>query len=378
MGVGDVVQAGHAVVPSVDPKHLVVGADGNVHRQRNLAGVADVGHRLGLPLAVFILIDEPDFRGQRRGGEAVVVAGAPSAANLQGRAGHVEHLLRLAGVQVPDDHRVAEALHGLGVAHHLAEVHHVVVPAGERGGDHEVAPGQHPDVIAVAVGKAAALDRAAQIALDGHPVGGHVVAAVGVLHHAGAAAVVAIVGQPGDQHAPRQRVAGVRAHHAAGFGHEVIDGLVQARLGRVAVDIEDEYAAGVQAARPQKAAVVGETGVVGLVAPAHRMRVHHSAVGAGTRIDIHRHQLVLLIADARHAQGPNVNEVLLADDLGHVGRHAGLIRRRRSPKQRQATDQTEPFPAHRKPRMLKKAVSYHQGAAFHIDGRTRNPRRSGG
>ena len=210
-------------------------------------------------------------------------------------------------------------------------------------------------------------------------MGPDVVAAVGVLHHAGAAAVVAVVGKPGNQHASRQRIAGVWAHHAAGLGDEVIDGLVQAWLGGVAVDIEDEDSAGVQAARPKIAAVVGEAGVVGLVAPAHRVRIHHLAVGVGTRIDIHGHQLVLLIADARHAQGPDVDKVLLTHDLGHVGRHAGFIGRRRSPKQSQTAQQSKPLSAHRKPQKLKKAVSYHRGAAFHMGGRgSRIPRHSVG
>ena len=33
-----------------------------------------------------------------------------------------------------------------------------------------------------------------------------------------------------------------------------------------------------------------------------------------------------LVADALGSQGPDVNIVLLPDDLGHVGRHAGFVR----------------------------------------------------
>ena len=104
-------------------------------------------------------------------------------------------------MQVPNDNSVAETLHGLGIAHHLAEIHHVVVPASKRRGHQHITSWQGTRVVAVAIGKAAGLLGALQIVIGGHPNAGDEVAAVGVLRHAGAAAVVAVIGQTGDQHA---------------------------------------------------------------------------------------------------------------------------------------------------------------------------------
>ena len=327
MRVGNVEQAGLAVVPGVHPKAAVIGGDGDIHRQGNLAGVADVRHRLGPPIALLVPVDQPDLGGQRGGGEAVVVAAAPGAADLQGGAGNVENLARLAGVQIPDDHGVAEALHGLLAGHHLAQVHHVVVPAGERRGDQQVAPWQHPHVIAVAVRIGAGFHRPTQICIRGQPMGGQVVAAVGELHQPGAPVAVLIVGQAGDQHAPRHGVAGVRPHHAAGTAHEVVNGLDQLGHRWVAVNIKDEDLAAVQAAGPKEAPVIRKAGVMRLVAPAHRQAMHHLPIARRIRVDVHGDQLVLLIAHAGQPQGPDVNEVLLPNDLRHVGGHAGFISR---------------------------------------------------
>ena len=261
---------------------------------------------------------------------------APGAADLERRARHVEDLLRLARVQVPDDHGVAEALHRLRIGHQLAEVHHVVVPARERRGDEHVAARQGANVVAVAVGEVAALFRAAQRVVGRHPVRRDVLAVVRVLDHGRAPAVVLVVRQAGDHHAPGKRVEGVRADDAAAVGDEGVDRLVQRRLGGIAVDVEDEDLAGVESGGPQIAAVVGEPGVVRLVASADGKGVDHLAVLRRFRVGVDRHQLVLLVADTLHAQGPDVDEVFLADDLGHVRRHAGFVGSRRAGGERQS------------------------------------------
>ena len=71
------------------------------------------------------------FKPIAGGGEAIVVLRTPGASNLQWRTRYVQNLLGLAGMQIPDDDGVAKPLHGLAVPHHLAEVHHVIVPPRE-------------------------------------------------------------------------------------------------------------------------------------------------------------------------------------------------------------------------------------------------------
>ena len=326
MGVADIEHPGHAVVPGVHPQQRVIRGDGNVHGQRNLLGDADVRNRLRVPVAAFIFVDQPDLGGQGGGGEAVIVLRTPGATDFQRRARHVQHLLRLAFVQVPDHHGIAEALHGFRVRHHLPQVHHVIVPAGEGRGHHDVAARQHAHVITVTVGKIAGLDRALQVSIGGHPVRGDVLPVVGVFHHARAPAVVLVVGQPGNQHPAGHGVTGVRADHAAALVHKVADGLVQTGFGRVRVYVKNKNPVGIQARGPQVAPVVGQARVVGLVAPAHGQRVDDLAVVFRLRVDVNGNQLVLLVAQALHAQGPDIHEVLLADDFRHVRRHAGLVR----------------------------------------------------
>ena len=137
--------------------------------------------------------------------------------------------------------------------------------------------------------------------------------------------MVLVVGQPGDEHPAGHGITGVRADHAAAAGDEIVDGLVQPGFGRVRVDIKDEYPAGIEAGRPQVAPVVRQARVVGLVTAAHRQGVDCLAVIFRLRVDVNGDQFVLLVPKALHAQGPDIDEVLLADDFRHVRRHAGLI-----------------------------------------------------
>ena len=183
-----------------------------------------------------------------------------------------------------------------------------------------------PHVVAVPVRELAGLHRAPEVGVDRYPVGRDVVAGVVVLRHAGAPAVIDVVGERGDHHAPGQGVERVRTNQPAGGVHEVGDDLVQHGLARVGVDVKDEDLAGVEASGPQVLAIVGEAGVMRFVAPAHRQGVDHLAVGVGPGIGVDGDELVLLVPHPFDAQRPDVDVVFLALDLGDVGRHAGLVR----------------------------------------------------
>ena len=149
-------------------------------------------------------------------------------------------------MQVPNNDRIAETLHRLAIAHHLAQVHHVVVPASERGRHQHIASWQGARVVSIAVREVSRLLGTLQVVIGGHPDAGDKIAAVGVLRHAGTAAVVAVIGQTGDQHASGQRIVGMGSDHAAGLLYEVVNSAVQLGGCRIRVDIEDEDFAGVQ------------------------------------------------------------------------------------------------------------------------------------
>ena len=72
--------------------------------------------------------------------------------------------------------RVAEALHRFRITHHLAEIHHVVVPPRERGRHHHVSPRQDPHIVTVAVGEVPALHCSLEIVVCRHPMGRDIVA----------------------------------------------------------------------------------------------------------------------------------------------------------------------------------------------------------
>jgi hypothetical protein len=182
----------------------------------------------------------------------------------------------------------------------------------------------HAHVVAIAVGDV--LDgRAHGVVGVGHPVGGDVLAVVGVLDQRRLTAMVLVVGQPGEHHASGQRVGRVRPDHAAGSLDEVGNRLRQLRLGRVAVHVEDEDLAGVEPAGPEKSAVVGESGVMRLVPAADRKAVDHLAEGRRAVPHVDGDQLVRPVAHAVDTQRPDVDILLDAGNLRHVGRHAGLV-----------------------------------------------------
>ena len=148
---------------------------------------------------------------------------------------------------------------------------------------------------------------------------------VGVFDKGRLAAMVLVVGEAAHHHAARDRIQRVRADDAPRILDETVDLFGQARLARVRVDIEDEDLAGVDPACPEMPPVVGQSGVVRLVSAADGQAVDDLAVGVGAGSHVDGDQLVRLVAHALDPQGPDIDELFLAGDLGHVGRHAGFV-----------------------------------------------------
>ena len=228
-------------------------------------------------------------------------------------------------MQIPNNDGIAETLHRLGIAHHLAKVHHVVVPAGEGGRHQHITSWQSARVVSIAVREVSRLLGTLQVVIRRHPDAGDKVAAVGVLRHAGAPAVVAVIGQTGDQHASGQSIVGMGPDNAAGLLDEVVNGAMQLGRCRICVDIEDEDFAGVQARGPQVAAIIGQARVVRFVAATHGNRVDDLRIGLGVRVNVYGDEFVLTVANALKAQRPDIHRVFLAHDLGHIWRHAGFV-----------------------------------------------------
>ncbi len=119
---------------------------------------------------------------------------SPGTADLKRCSGYIQDFFGLAAVQVPDHHRVAKPLHGFRVAHQLAQIHHVVVPACERRSDHDVPAGQGADIVSITVSKVAGFFSASQVFVGWHPVSREEVAGIGVFDQCSSAAVILVVG----------------------------------------------------------------------------------------------------------------------------------------------------------------------------------------
>ena len=146
-----------------------------------------------------------------------------------------------------------------------------------------------------------------------------------VQRHAGHAALVLGVRQRLHEHPPGERVIGVRPE-IAGLVPQIADGLHQLRLRGIGRDIEDPDPVLGQPARPDVAAVVGESHVVRLGPRAGGGRVDDLAVALRLRIHIHRDELVGAVSQPLHAERPDVDVVLLAlDQLGDIRRIAGFV-----------------------------------------------------
>ncbi len=201
------------------------------------------------------------------------------------------------------------------ILHQLAELHHVVVPAGEAGGEHGVLGRIDRDVVAVAVATVR----------GGHAIGLDQIAFVGEHRHPGHPAVIVAVGEELHQHASRRRVEGVRSNQA-GLARQIGKRAHQLRPGRIGVDVEDVDDAVVEPTRPQIAAILGEAHVMRLAAPPDGQGLDDLPVAGRSGLHVDRDQLVRAIAHALDAQGPDVDVVLLAlDEIAHERRVAGLV-----------------------------------------------------
>ena len=96
-------------------------------------------------------------------------------------------------MQVPHDYRITKALHRFWIAHHLAEIHHVVIPARKRRCDHHVAPRQNANVVAIAISELAIFHRATKVFISWHPVSLDVFAGICVFSHTGTSTMVLVV-----------------------------------------------------------------------------------------------------------------------------------------------------------------------------------------
>jgi len=96
-------------------------------------------------------------------------------------------------------------------------------------------------------------------------------------------------------------------------------------MRRVGGHVEDVEHAVVEAAGPEEAAVVREVAVMGFMPAADRDGGHDLAVIRRLGVGADGDQLVGAVAHALDPERPDVDVVLLAGDLRHVGRHAGLV-----------------------------------------------------
>src|SRR5215218_5549493 len=85
-----------------------------------------------------------------------------------------------------------------------------------------------------------------------------------------------------------------------------------------------------QAGGPELAPVVGEAAMMRLVTPADRDRLDRLAESGRAFSHVDGDELVGAVAHALDAERPDIDVVLLAGDLRHVGRLAGLVGKRRA------------------------------------------------
>src|SRR3954469_20552013 len=105
---------------------------------------------------------------------------------------------------------------------------------------------------------------------------------------------------------------------AAGGFSEIVDRLSQLRFRRIGVDVEDEQFAGIETGEPKLAAVVGEPAVVRFVAAIDGHAVDYFAERGRARFYIDGNEFVSAIAQAFDTERPNIDELFLAFDAGHV------------------------------------------------------------
>src|SRR5688572_11174919 len=142
MRIRNIEDAHLAVAEAIDKKRVVIRAQADIDRQ-HAAFRPDLGHLFRLPFAIPILVTEPEFRGERCRGKRVIVLLTPGPANLKRRAWHLEDLLWLACMEVPQDHRIADLLQRLRILYQAAKFAGVVVPTREGSCEQDVFPGEN-------------------------------------------------------------------------------------------------------------------------------------------------------------------------------------------------------------------------------------------
>ena len=86
-------------------------------------------------------------------------------------------------------------------------------------------------------------------------------------------------------------------------------------MSRIGGDVENENLAGVEARGPQRPAVVGEAGVVGLVPSGNRRTVDDLPVAFGFGIYVNGDEAVVAVAHPLDSQRPDVDVVFLPGHL---------------------------------------------------------------
>src|SRR5689334_6942234 len=103
---------------------------------------------------------------------------------------------------------------------------------------------------------------------------GDKVAVVAIFHERCATGLVLSVREARHEHAARQRIYAVRSDCATRGLFEIIDGLYEARFGRVRVHVVDEDLAGIETGQPKLPPVIREAAVMRLIASTDRVTVN--------------------------------------------------------------------------------------------------------
>src|SRR5262245_58647076 len=114
-------------------------------------------------------------------------------------------------MEIPHDHRATKAFHSFLVSEHLAEVHHVVIPASEGGCQHTIEVRLHAYIVAI-------------LCPSWHPIRLDIFPFVVVFNHTSFATVVLIIRKSGNKHPSRERIKSVRSNDPTRILYECVDG----------------------------------------------------------------------------------------------------------------------------------------------------------
>jgi len=110
----------------------------------------------------------------------------------------------------------------------------------------------------------------------------------------------------------------VRSNRATCHVGKIVDRLNGLRPGRISVHIEDEDATSVETCQPELAAIVGESAVMGFVAPINGNTADNFPVRRRAGFYIDRDKLSAPSPISFHAKRPHVNELFLTVDAGKI------------------------------------------------------------